>query len=317
MREGENAPGGGLWNELRTRLSRGPRLRLPGARPEARVHIITDTASALPEGYSDEHAEVLSVVPMPVPVDAQVFIEGVDDVMSELSLGLAMGSKITTSRPAPGQLLRAVERAAEAGASSVLIVCISSALSGTVDAARWAAEQAQLPVRVLDTRSVGLGEGFAVMAAVEAAEAGLELDEVHLAAAAACDASVWFVVPSLEQLRRGGRIGAVASVLGTLLNVKPILTVNRDGAIVAADKARSLQRALAHVIELGIDAAGEDPAGVRVGLHHFGAEEEAAAVAEALAPYTEHPVLVTPVPAVLAAHTGAGVVALIVRRDRD
>ncbi|RII43149.1 DegV family protein [Galactobacter valiniphilus] len=316
MREGESAPGGGLWNELRTRLSRGPRLRLPGQRPEQRVHVITDTASALPEGYASEHAGALSVVPMPVTVDAQVFIEGVDDVMSELSLGLAMGSKITTSRPAPGQLLRAVERAAEAGASSVLIVCISSALSGTVEAARWAAEQAELPVRVLDTRSVGLGEGFAVMAAVEAAEAGLELDEVHLAAASACDASVWFVVPSLEQLRRGGRIGTVASVLGTLLNVKPILTVNRDGAIVAADKARSLQRALAHVIELGIDAAGEDPATVLVGLHHFGAEEEAEAVAEALAPYTERPVIVTPVPAVLAAHTGAGVVALIVRRER-
>lgn len=316
MRAGENAPGGGLWNELRTRLSRGPRLRLPGTRQGGGVHIITDTASALPLGYAEEHAAALSVIPMPVTVDSQVFIEGVDDVMSELSLGLAMGQKITTSRPAPGQLLRAVERAAEGGAAGVLIVCISSALSGTVEAARWAAEQASMPVRVLDTRSVGLGEGFAVMAAVQAAETGLPLEDVHLAAAETCDASVWFVVPSLEQLRRGGRIGAVASVLGTLLNVKPILTVDREGAIVAADKARSMQRALAHVIELGIDAAGEDPAGVSIGLHHFGAEEQAEAVAAALAECTDRPVLCTPVPAVLAAHTGAGVVALVVRRDR-
>ena len=159
----------------------------------------------------------------------------------------------------------------------------------------------------------GLRGGPADIANVEASRARLPSQDVGAAASSARDARVWFCVPSLEQLRRGGRIGAAASVIGTLLSVKPILTVDASGAIVASEKARTMPRAIAHLIELGIDQTGDDPSQVLVGVHHFGAAEEAAAVAEALAPFTSSPVIVTPVPAVLGAHTGAGAIALVVR----
>ena len=309
MREGDHAQAGGLFSELVSRFGRGPLLRGRGPR----TAVVTDTASGLPEAFVRANSDLLTVVPMPVTIDTQVYVEGVDDVMTELSLGLAMGHKVTTSRPAPGQFLRALEAAVAAGAEQIVVVCISSRLSGTVDAALWAAERVDADVRVVDSLSVGLGEGFAVMAAVEASRARLPIQDVVAAASSARDARVWFCVPSLEQLRRGGRIGAAASVIGTLLSVKPILTVDASGAIVASEKARTMPRAIAHLIELGIDQAGDDPSQVLVGVHHFGAAEEAAAVAEALAPFTSSPVIVTPVPAVLGAHTGAGAIALVVR----
>jgi len=312
MRVGDDAPSGGLWGELRTRLLQGPLARSRARQP--RTHVITDTAAALPAGYVDSRAAWLSVVAMPVTVDGQVYVEGEDDVVGELSLGLAMGAKVSTSRPAPGQLLRCIERAVQAGAERVVVVCISSVLSGTVDSARWAADHAAVPVHVVDSLSVAMAEGFAVMAAVEAARAGAPLEEIVEAAGSAGRSKVWFCVPSLEQLRRGGRIGAVASVIGTLLNVKPLLTVDRAGAVVATERTRTMPRAIALMTELGIDEASR-PGRVRVAVHHFGAAEEAERLAAVMAPHSDEPILVSPVPAVLAAHTGAGVLALVVRRE--
>lgn len=311
MSQGQES--GGRWAELIHRLARGPRGRSRGPR----VLIVTDTAAGLPEQVIQEHATQLRVLPMPVTVDQQVYIEGVDDVHTELALGLAQGKRVTTSRPAPGQFLRVLDNAAQEGFDHVIIVTISSALSGTADAARWAAERSAVPTTVVDSLSVGLGEGFAVLSALERAAARAPLAEVLSAARSGQASMVWFSVPSLEQLRRGGRIGAAASVVGTLLSVKPLLSVNEAGAIVAAERTRSMAKAVARMIELGAAQAGEDPSVVTVGVHHFGTGDLAQTVVDAMAPLTVRPVLVTPVPAVLAAHTGAGAIALIVRRDPD
>src|SRR5919112_1551097 len=124
---------------------------------------------------------------------------------------------------------------------------------------------------------------------------------------------VYFYVPSLEQLRRGGRIGAAASLLGTMLAIKPILAVD-GGRIVPLEKVRSAAKAIARLEEITAADAAARPDGVRLAVHHFGNPAEAQSLAarlEAALPQCP-PAQISSLPAVLAAHAGLGVLAVIV-----
>ncbi|MFL4474160.1 DegV family protein [Paeniglutamicibacter sp. MACA_103] len=275
------------------------------------VGVVTDSAAALPEAWARENARFLRVVPMPVMVDDQIFSEGTDDVPTELALGLAMGKAVRTSRPAPGQLLRAYQELADAGVKEIISIHLSSVLSGTVDAARLAAASSPVPVTVVDSLTVALAQGFAVMDVAELAAAGAPLAELEAMANRAAENHVYFAVPSLEQLRRGGRIGALASVLGTLLNVKPILSV-RDGQIVAHEKVRTHSRTLARLVAIARDEAAARGPEARLAVHYFGNQDAAEEIVQELAGASRFEVLAVPVPAVLGAHTGAGVMAVAI-----
>ena len=162
--------------------------------------------------------------------------------------------------------------------------------------------------------------GVTRLPAVEAAAAGSDCAGVAAAAVAqAARTKVFFYVPSLEQLRRGGRIGAAASLLGTMLAIKPILAVD-GGRIVPLEKVRSGARAVARLEEIVVAQAAARPAGsVRLAVHHFGNPEEAESLAarlEAALPDCP-PAQISSLPAVLAAHAGLGVLAVIVGRTAD
>ena len=312
-------PGPGGWmGRLRGRRQRTG-APAPGKAPHAvvlPVGVVTDSAAALPEAWAGEHARFLRVVPMPVMVDDQIFSEGTDDVPTELALGLAMGKAVRTSRPAPGQMLRAYQELAAAGVKEIISIHLSGALSGTVEAARLAAESSPVPVTVVDTLTVALAEGFAVMDVVELAAAGAPLAELQAVAERAAENHVYFAVPSLEQLRRGGRIGALASVLGTLLNVKPILSVC-DGHIIAHEKVRTHSRTLARLVAIARQEAAERGPEVRLAVHYFGNQEAAEEIVQELAGASAFEVLAIPVPAVLGAHTGAGVLAVAIAGGKE
>ncbi|MDO5745234.1 MAG: DegV family protein [Micrococcaceae bacterium] len=309
---GTPRPGGWIgW--LRGRRLRAGADELPGLGlpPRIPVGVVTDSAAALPEPWAERHGQYLRVVPMPVMVDEQIFSEGTDDVQTELALGLAMGKAVRTSRPAPGQLLRAYQELAEAGVEEIISIHLSGSLSGTVDAARLAAESAPVPVTVVDSLTVALAEGFAVMDVVELAGAGAPISELKEVAAKAAQNHVYFAVPSLDQLRRGGRIGALASMLGTLLNVKPILSMC-DGHIIAHEKVRTHSRTLARLVAIARQEAIERGPEVRLAVHYFGNQEAAEEIVQELAGASAFEVLAVPVPAVLGAHTGVGVLAVAI-----
>ena len=316
--EGTSQPGKAVrppgWLERLTGRHREPGARAPrrGERaPVQRVAVVTDSAAAVPHEWCAAHSEALRVVAMPVMIDGQIYTEGLDDVETELALALAMGRRVQTSRPAPGLFLRSYRELAAAGASEIVSIHLSAALSGTVDAARLAAAESPVPVRVVDTSTVGLAQGFAVMDAVAAAAAGATGEQVAALAGRARENTILFAVPSLEQLRKGGRIGAAASVLGTWLAVKPLLTV-AGGQISVAEKVRTLPRALARLVTLGREAAAAAPGGARIAVQYFGNEDDAQELVHELAGASVAPVLCEALPAVLAAHTGAGVLAVAV-----
>jgi DegV family protein with EDD domain len=252
---------------------------------------------------------------MPVMVGEEIYGEGEDDITETIALALAGGKSVKTSRPSPGQFEQAFLAAERGGYEAVVSIHISGGLSGTADAARLAAGRVNIPVEVVDSGTVGMALGMGVQSAVAAAAAGLEAAEVSAAATdRLARTKVYFYVPSLEQLRRGGRIGAAASLLGTMFAIKPILAVD-DGKIVPLEKVRSAARAIARLEEIAATDAASRPDGLaRLAVHHFGNPAEAEGLAARLAAALPGcpPAQISSLPAVLAAHAGLGVLAVIV-----
>jgi DegV family protein with EDD domain len=281
------------------------------------VAVVTDSAAALPADWVTEFSADgrLAVVPMPVMAGAEIYGEGEDDIAETIAVALASGKPVKTSRPSPGQFEHAYRAAIERGFRSVVSIHISGALSGTVDAARLAAERVGIPVEIVDSRTVGMAQGMGVQGAVVAAADGRTAAEVKAFAQDRLDRTkVYFYVPSLEQLRRGGRIGAAASLWGTMFSIKPILAVE-DGRIIPLEKVRSAAKAIARLEEIVAGDASARPAGqARLAVHHFGNQAEAQELARRLAVALPAcpPAQITALPAVLAAHAGLGVLAVIV-----
>lgn len=302
------------------RLRPRPDAPAPGAAPgppRPTVAVVTDSAAALPPEWVRGFAEcgVLCVVSMPVVIGENVYSDDDAELEAHISLALASGTSVKTSRPSPGQFDRAYAAAAEAGFDAVVSLHISSKLSGTYDSAALAAERAPIPVHVVDTGTVGMGQGRGVQSAIAAALAGGTAGDVMAVAKAAVAATtIYFYVPSLEQLRRGGRISLASSWLGTVLDIKPILGI-RDGAVVPLEKVRTAAKAIARLEELSAaEIAARGASATQVSVHHFGNEAQAKALGNSLqarAPGLADATL-TRLPAVLAAHAGLGVLVVVV-----
>lgn len=279
-----------------------------------RIAVVTDSAAGFGHGWVAPGgiADGVRVVAMPVLVGDDILTGEHDDVTEPLMLALAAGADVRTSRPSPGQFDRVYQRLADEGYEGIVSVHLSGLLSGTVDAARLAASTAVVPVEVIDTRTAGMAQGRAALAALAAARAGADLQAAAAAAAmAARSSALYFYVPSLEQLRRGGRVTGAAGWLGTLLSVRVILHV-QGGRLVPLERMRSPSRAMQRLQELvEADVAGR--AGpVHLTVHHFGAEDDAAGLAGRLQAAGGGQVTTAPCPSVLAAHAGLGVVAVTV-----
>ena len=307
------------WTALRGRWFK-PRVTGPETEARPRIAVVTDSSASLPADWagSDRISALVRVVSMPVMIGDQIYGEGTDRMIGALALALAQGQDVRTSRPSPGQFEAVYAELAAAGYEAVVSVHLSAKLSGTVDSARLAARTSPVPVHVIDTESVAMGLGFAVQAGAAAAAEGAGAEAVA-AAVRSCAAAAYilFYVPSLEQLRRGGRIGAAAGWFGTLLAVKPILAI-RDGLVVPIERVRTAPKALARLEELCREELGRRTGPALVAVHHFGNEAEAERLASAvIRDRTDAQVLLCALPAVLAAHAGLGVLAVAISQGVD
>jgi DegV family protein with EDD domain len=219
---------------------------------------------------------------------------------------------VSTSRPTPAELADAYRRS---GSSCVVSVHLSAALSGTYDAAVLAAREVAdegVEVRVVDSRTIAMGLGFAVIAAARVAQAGGDVEAVEAAARqAAARTDVLFYVDTLEPLRRGGRRGAAAALVGAALAVKPLLHVV-DGRIAPLEKVRTASKALARLEALVVQRAGDRE--VDLAVHHLAAPDKAEDLAERLRAHL--PALrdlhTSEVGAVVGAHVGPGLLGVVV-----
>ncbi|MGH4024565.1 MAG: DegV family protein [Pseudonocardiaceae bacterium] len=275
------------------------------------VAVVTDSTAYLPEGLAERRG--IRQVSMHVLVDGRSRRDGVQLGPSDLVAALGQRLTVSTSRPTPGEFEAVYGEALQAGADGVVSVHLSRALSGTWEAARLAAEQVGSErVRVVDSRSTGMALGFAALAAAADAAAGGDLEEVFTTAErVAARTHTYFSVDTLEHLRRGGRIGPAAALLGTALAVKPLLFVDA-GRIVPLEKVRTAARARARLVELAAQVAGSEL--VDVAVHHLGAPQRAGELAEQLRARLPklNECFISEVGAALGAHAGPGMLGLVV-----
>lgn len=277
----------------------------------ATIAVVTDSSAYLPAGTAEELG--IGVVSLQVTVDGRNHLDGNELDSAGLVAALGRRSRVTTSRPSPAEFGARYTELLAAGAPGIVSVHLSRALSGTWEAARLAADQVDPShIRVVDSRSAGMGLGFAAMAASAAAANGADLDGCYCAAVSVAERSrTYFSVDTLEHLRRGGRIGPTAALVGTALSVKPLLHM-QDGRILPLEKVRTSVRARARLVDLAVEAAGTGP--VELAVHHLDAPERAAELAAALRGRLpiSNACHVSEVGAALGAHAGPGMLGVVV-----
>lgn len=213
------------------------------------IRIVTDSTAYLPRATLERYG--ITVVPLTVSFDGQVYREGVDLKLDEFYRRLREARTLpTTSQPAAGDFVTVYRSLAEGG-DAIVSIHISEGLSGTCASARTAASMVPgARVEVIDSRITCMGLGYAVLEAARAVETGADLGEVLRRTRAVVDSSrAYFVVGDLKYLHKGGRIGGAQALVGSMLQVKPILFMN-EGKIDLYEKVRTKQRALSRMIDL-------------------------------------------------------------------
>ncbi|MFJ3585004.1 DegV family protein [Streptomyces sp. NPDC090127] len=274
------------------------------------VAIVTDSTAYLPPQAMERHG--ITAVPLTVVIGDRALEEGTEISARSLAQALQKRRPVTTSRPGPDVFAATYRAAAEAGATGIVSLHLSGEFSGTYDAAVVAAKDAPVPVRVVDTRMVGMALGFCALAAAEVVDAGGSIDEAVAAAEKrAAGTSAFFYVDTLDYLRRGGRIGAAQALLGSALAVKPLLQLD-GGRIELREKVRTASKAIARLEEIAVERAGSGP--VDIAVHHLSAPERAAVLADRLRERVTgmEELHVSEVGAVIGAHTGPGLLAVVV-----
>ncbi len=270
-----------------------------------KIAIVTDsTADLTPELVRELD---VTVVPLHVIFGDVSYREGVDITTEEFYERLVKSRPLpTTSAPSVGDFQEVYERLLKE-VDSIVSIHIGAKLSATVQAAQTARQSLAKPerVEVVDSQAASFATGFAIMEAVEAARAGAKLSEVKAAAERAVHRThVLFMLDTLEYLRRGGRIGRARAYLGTLLSVKPILTL-RDGEVYPEERVRTRPRGLERIIQSVIRHQNVK----RAFVGHSTTPDEAESIRQRLAmafPNVEvHLIRLGPV---LGTHAGPGIV---------
>jgi len=277
----------------------------------SKVAVITDSTAYIPNALLKTHN--ITVVPQVLIWGNETLHDGVDILPNEFYKRLSTAKVMPTTSQVPIMVMKSeFEKLLEAG-YDVMGIFLSTKLSGTMDSATQAL--AMLPkavnkITILDSNATAMAMGFQVLQVARAAQAGNSLVECHkLAEEARKHTGVYFVVETLEFLRRGGRIGGAQALLGSALNIKPLLEL-KDGRIESVEKIRTKGKAISRMIDLIVEnVSGCVP--VRLATLHANAEDEAHAALDAAALQLQ-PVetVFTSVSPVIGAHSGPGTVGL-------
>lgn len=275
--------------------------------------VVTDSTADVPEAKRERlHIET---VPLKVNFGDETFLDGVTIQPGEFYRKLvAFEGHATTSQPSPAEFFDIFKRLTDEG-RSVVSIHLSSAMSGTYQSATIAKSMLNegADVTVIDSRSASYGYGKLVVHAAELAAAGAE--PARIAAETLRkrkEMKLYFLVDTLEFLKRGGRIGKAAALLGTLLNIKPILSIDDEGSVFAYEKVRGQKKAMSRIADLLADELKDKPVDLAVGItpgFSDGADEMKELLLSRL--NVRH-AEVTEIGSVVGAHAGPGTIGVFV-----
>lgn len=271
---------------------------------EHRVAIVTDSTADIPAQLAASRG--ITVVPLTLHFEGRSLLDGVDITPAEFYRRLpGATTHPTTSQPSPGQFAEAYT-ALLAGHDEVVSIHISEKLSGTYASARQGADMtAPTRIHVIDSHVVSMSLGLVALAASVLGAEGRDGASIEKRIAEMRDhVATYFSVATLEYLRRGGRIGRASAMLGSVLQVKPVLCI-RDGLVTPLERVRTFERALTRIVEL--TRAVDRGKGVCVIVGHADAPHDADRIARELEPVAES-LLIQPLGPVVGAHAGPGVV---------
>jgi DegV family protein with EDD domain len=281
---------------------------------EEKVAVLTDSGSDVPKEIVSELG--IFVLPLQVNYKARSFRDGVEIDAQTVYEGLETEVP-TTSLPLGSDLTELLEKIKQEGYTRILGVLLSSGLSGTYNMVRLAAVEAPIPMEVLDTKNIGIGSGMSVIKAATLAKAKVPYDEiVAQTKRAIANTKIFFVLSTLEYLKRGGRIGKVSAMIGSAFDIKPIITCNEDGIYTTVSKARGRKQSLRKTVELALEYAKE-AASVTLSIAHGNALDDANDIKSEMINQlrSTSKVFVGPVSPALGVHTGPGLIGICVQKD--
>lgn len=279
-----------------------------------KIAILVDSGCDVPVEYREKYH--MYVAPLTIIYSDGEYRDGVDidpdTVFARFSEEIP-----STSLPSPAGVAELFRQIKADGYEKVLVVAISSGLSGTFEMLKGFGPTPEgLEAYYLDTKNIGIGSGFTAIRAGELIEQGLPFSEVcRQAELASKNTKLFFCVATLEYLQKGGRIGLVGGVVGTLLNVKPIISCNEDGIYYTVAKARGRDKSLRIALEKAVEFA-EGSKEFNIAVVQGAAEEEGKALMDSMKEALPgHRLAIeeqlTPV---LVVHTGPGLIGIGVQR---
>ena len=282
-----------------------------------KIAVLVDSCIDVPEAIRKQYNMYL--IPLKIIYKDREYSDGVNITAEEVYTRLKEEIP-KTSLPGATEVLDIFNQIKADGYEKVLAIILSSGLSGTFNLVRMLAEEYEgLDIEVIDTRNIAIAAGFNAIQAARYIEEGMTFDELKKAVIANIyKAKVFFCVDTLEYLQKGGRIGLVASVLGTALKLKPIISCNEEGIYYNVAKIRGRKQSIQKAIDLAVQYAGTSKK-YNVALCHGGAPEEILSIKEELLKklpncdvYVEGQIS----PA-LGVHTGPGLIGIAVQILED
>lgn len=278
------------------------------------IRIVTDSTGDLPKAVAAEHG--ITVVPAYINIGGKSYVDGVDLTREEFYERLPeYETPPTTSAPSLGTFVDAYERLAAQGASEILSIHISATLSGMLNVAHAAAQATKgVRVTVFDSRQLTLGTGLSALAAAKAAAVGRSMAEiVEMLREMVQRVYSFAALDTLEYLRRGGRVTRIQSGMGTLLKIKPLLTMYNGE--MTMEKVRTRRRAIEWMVSVVRDLGPLE----QLSLVHAHALDRVEAlwhkvrdlIPEGIDPFCEE------VTSVIGAHVGPGSVGLVCVKARQ
>jgi DegV family protein with EDD domain len=268
---------------------------------------VCDSACDLPQSELDRLQ--ITMVSLSIRFGDEEFVDRVTLSTEEFWRRCAQSRTLPeTSAPSPGAFRAAYEAAAAEGCGGVVVIALSSALSGTYQSALVAAEAVSdlIDVRVIDSLAVSMAQGLLVIDVAERALEGATLDELeHLALAQRSHVGVVAMLDTLDHLIKGGRVGGAKALIGQVLSIKPLLEL-RDGVVAEAGRQRTTSRAMA-----SIAATAKSHAPLRrLALVHAQSNQVATLSAMVADLDTEYPMLIADMGPTVGTHGGPGLIGL-------
>jgi DegV family protein with EDD domain len=276
-----------------------------------KIAIVTDSNTCLPEDIIQKYQ--IEIVPIVLIFGDEILRDGVDIDIPGFYARLRTADPLpTTSSPTPAQFIETFEEAKSKGAEGIIVVTLSSKLSMSFNAANLAIQEMEgFPIRVVDSRMATIAQGFVALTAAEAAAQDLELDDVvSLTEKSADETGFAVMLDTLEYLYRGGRVPAIASLVGSAINLNPVVGNRSDGTVGIIAPTLGSKAATNRILK-EVEQKAEGRQLKRLAVMHADALERAKSLMEIVARRLEcdeiYLVELTPV---MGAHAGPGVVGL-------